>query len=864
MARPFAYIILWTGVSAGTLAQTATSPESRIIVELRGAGLAPRELEMMAIGEDRYLPSAEAFPALGIKSDYDSVENRITGFFKDADNSYTIDLKDRRASIAKVSLDLTDKQYISRTGRSYFSLGFFKDFFDIDLTYLPRKLQVTVKNALELPSVYAGRRIKAIENRIKISKKLPETELYLGRDFSLIGGGLINWSTNDIFSRFTRPTLRNNLNIGVKSLGGDFTGRITESDIRGRTNTTFRGNFRYPFFDNSGLRQIVFGDIISLGVISTDVTGVEFTNRPPAPRRLFTREVFRGNVDPQMEIAFLGTVGETMLQTADESGAFSFDAPILYGNGLLELHAYDVWGQERVLRYRLNVPYTLIPPGQAEYSIVMGKNRHNPNSPFISTNSVNWGVSPELSIGSVLAYYDFPTGQRLFPGLTSTARIMTNLVGNATFIPDALGSGSLSLEFPSTARLGVTDIRYSGTSFANPTGIVNDLNISALLPIPTWRNVFYFNMLAIQTVFGDHRSDELQTSLTTTFATFTPSISSRFVTTKAYGDGSTTLTEQYAAGLSFLMPAGVHMLTNLSYDNVSASFQELNILGVKRFENGVSFAFTYDRNYLTNAYQTGIRLTYYFPFARTQAGGVTTGPNQFLYTTSAFGSISFNTAPLNVRFSDARGSLLGNGGFTVSAYLDSNGNGRRDRDEQSLDVGRVYYSNLTVGGFPYSLSLAKQIRNKIYSYENYRIFLDPETLENPLWVPRYKSIQVFSEPNLVRRIDFPVVMGGIVRGTVSLAGKVPIPAEHITVKITQARPASEAGLPAFIKTASTFSTGEFEFLGVPPGHYLLSLDPAQLADLQYISEPPEREFDVVSKPEGDIISGLDFTLASKK
>lgn len=48
---------------------------------------------------------------------------------------------------------------------------------------------------------------------------------------------------------------------------------------------------------------------------------------------------------------------------------YQFNLPIIYGEGNMEIHAYDPWGQERVLRYRLNVPRTLLPPGDIEYSL---------------------------------------------------------------------------------------------------------------------------------------------------------------------------------------------------------------------------------------------------------------------------------------------------------------------------------------------------------------------------------------------------------------------------------------------------------------------------------------------------------------
>ncbi|HMD13582.1 MAG TPA: hypothetical protein VKI62_03065, partial [Bacteroidota bacterium] len=444
-----------------------------------------------------------------------------------------------QATIHGKTIALTDRDFLYRNTKVYLNLNFFKEFFGIELIYNPRRVQVLIKNALELPTVTAARRLRALEDRQKIIKKIPEADLDLGRDFNLLSGGLINYSTNGNFSEYTRPSARNNFNIGVKVLGGDFTGRLYNVVDLGKSTNTFIGNFRYPFFDNSWLKQITVGDILNLGVFPQEITGVEVTNRPVAPRRIFTQEVFQGNVDPKMDVAFYGTLGETALQYADERGQYQFDVPVMYGNGQMELHAYDSWGQERVIQYRLDVPQTMIPPGEFQYSFSLGKNREEKNAPFIVTNTMDWGLTPELTVGSISSYYDFTTTQQAYSGITSTARLLGALIANATFIPQAYSLGSLAWDFTSSARITLQNTWYEGTSQLNPTGVVNALNFSASVPITTFSRESFFNILALETSYNDSRTDELQGSISTTFNSFQPSLSSEIVSQKVYGDGTT-------------------------------------------------------------------------------------------------------------------------------------------------------------------------------------------------------------------------------------------------------------------------------------------------------------------------------------
>jgi len=841
--------------------------QEKVFVEVRAASLSLREIEMIRRGEENYLPAVELFNFLGIKATFDTSGTRISGFFKNPDSAYVIDLTLATATYRKRTVSFTERDYLSADRKLYLNLNFFKTLFNVEMAYLPRRLQVQVKNALEIPTIVVGRRLRGIENRIQY-KKIPKADYVIGRDFKFIAGGLINWSTIGRFSKTEYLGSRNNLNFGVKTMGGDFTGRFLAQLSPGRHTTTFRGNLRYPFFSSPLLRQIIIGDHLSLGVTTQEVTGVEITNRPAALRRLFTREVFRGNVDPNMEVTFAGGIGEAMLERTDETGAYQFDVPVLYGNGLLEVHGYDSWGQERTLRYRMNIPRSLIPPGEFEYSISAGKNRQRSNSPFTTASSFSWGLSREITVGSEFAYYDVSAGQQFFPGLTSTARLLRNLILQANFFPHAYGSGTLTWEFPSSARLAISETRYPGASSFNPSRIINNLGFSGSVPIFSRGNSSLLLDASIdRTAYADRRVDDIQASVNTVIGTFSPSWSSRYVSVHEYGNGTATQVKQSVAALGFLMPAGLNVRTDLTYNHLTSQVEAYSLIGVKRFESGFTFAFSYFRLSNPSSYTAGLRLTYYFPFARAQAGVSSFGSNRYEYVASASGNINFDLGGPQLSFSDSRGNTVGNSGFIIRPFLDENGNGKKDKEEQVVTQGRAYYSNLTVGGLVSSYPLNRANRNRIFSYEDYAIFLDPESLENPNWIPEYTAIRAIAEPNYFRRIDIPIVSGGIVRGSVFISEKAPRAAEGYTVTITTlktAGAAEQSRRAGWTKSVTTFSTGEFEFLGVPPGRYLIALDPAQLTTLQYASQPVRREFEILVKPDGDIVNDQNFALVPKQ
>jgi len=858
----YAFLLL-TVWAASSAQQQQPSPEM-VVVEVRGGYLTLSNVELYTIGQNHYLPASELFDFLGIKNSYDSVQNRIVGFFKKSDSSYVIDFETNTATFAKRHLALTDQDYILRGTRLFFNLNLFRDLFGINLAYNPRRLQVVVKNVTDLPVFTVSRLLRSLRTRAQF-KKIPEPDIDIGRNYKLIGGGLINWSTNTELSQSAFTSSRDNLYFGVKTLGGDATGRLFATITPTKNDYTFLGNYRYPFFNNSFIRQITVGDHLDFGVISQEITGIEVTNRPAAVRRLFTHEVFRGNVDPNMDVTFAGSISEAALEHTDQTGSYQFDVPVLYGNGLMEMHAYDAWGQERIMRYRMDVPQTMLPPGEFQYSVSLGKNRVERNAPLTSTNTIGWGLTPEVTIGAIGSYYQVKNGQQFFPAVTGTGRLLSNLILQTTIFPDAYGVANLDWEFASTARLTASETHYANLSILNPAGIMNEWTVGASLPILQRSPSFVFDLSLDRTEFGDHRSDDIQAAVNAVISTFSPSLSEELVFNRDNATGDVVKTvHQSVASLSFLMPAGLNVRTDATYDHVAQSLDNMEILAVKRLSFGLTFSFSYFRFFSTNTYQTGIRLAYYFPFAHVQVSGANTGTDRYQYQTVDNGTVLFDLTTPSLSFTDGRGNVLGSSGFIVRPYLDENGNGKMDKGEQQLDQGRIYYKNLTVGGYPVSYPVSYANRTRIYSYEDYDIFLDPETLENPTWVPEFSSVKILAEPNYVRHVDIPVVNGGIVRGTVTIDAKTPLPAEGVNVTITALKEteAEQTGTRTFSRTASTFSTGEFEFIGILPGRYVISIDPVQLADLKLTADVTKRQIEVVSKPEGDIVTDQNFTLRS--
>ena len=120
------------------------------------------------------------------------------------------------------------------------------------------------------------------------------------------------------------------------------------------------------------------------------------------------------------------------------------------------------------------------------------------------------------------------------------------------------------------------------------------------------------------------------------------------------------------------------------------------------------------------------------------------------------------------------------------------------------------------------------------------------------------ALEAVSETLLGARA-YRALWNDIVRGRIE-AGAAPnvVPVEGVTVTLEAEAP--EEGKEFYKKVGISFSTGEFEFIGVPPGRYRISISDAQISLLGYRTDQASRIFEVVSKPDGDEIDNVSFML----
>jgi|GEM_PF-2176567 len=838
-------------------------PDERVVVELRVHGVGRKEVNILVRNGEAYLPVITLFDFLGIKSAYDSSTIKVEGFFKTPDTSYVIDPTAGFAAIDERSIVMTDQDYAVIGNELFVRLGILNEMFRLDIRYRPRALVVEVGKFRDLPAYQTLARRRRLEQLQKRRNLIPSSELYLGRVPAVLGSERLDWTLSSRFTSSQYLQTRYTASLGAQVLGGDATGKLSGFDdpLSGLTENHVQGQIRFPFLDNSVIRQITIGDFSDFGIQPRLVTGVEITNRPLAQRYFFTREVFRGQFEPNVDVEMRGGLSGIQQQQTNDEGLYQFDLPIIYGQGNMEIHAYDPWGQEHVYRYRMNVPRTLLPPGEFEYSISGGRIRP-PSNMLTSASSFSYGASSMFTVGGRLEYYDLATATDKFYGaITATSLLSRGLAFNAVVAPQAVSQVGVDWQFPNYAEVSVTGAKYARSAFFNPTLIDDDYNVTMTLPFSSDGTQVVLGIFGGQTDYPGFRDSQLQLSLSGGFSIFYPSYSSQLSWRSDNSTGVTTqLTHISIGSLAVYLPAGVVGLEELTYDHMLEKTTDERVEIFKRLPNSLQIVMMYERMPIFETYNVGLQLLYYFPFVRAQGNLTSAEMKHSTYNTLFSGSVSLDPRLLAVFFQNTP-NYVGYGGMVVHPFLDENGNGKQDPGEESITTGRIYFADLTREAMPAGLPVNRFSAVRLPSYEEYGIYLDPRTLDNPIWVPEFSSIKMLAEPNYLRRIDIPVVNGGTIRGSVSLSDGTTKALEGITVKLTTLANGNHG--KNLVRTTSTFSTGEFEFDLVAPGSYLVEVDPSQPQVRGYQIQPPNKQVEIVPKPDGDLVTGVDFVVKGK-
>jgi hypothetical protein len=196
----------------------------------------------------------------------------------------------------------------------------------------------------------------------------------------------------------------------------------------------------------------------------------------------------------------------------------------------------------------------------------------------------------------------------------------------------------------------------------------------------------------------------------------------------------------------------------------------------------------------------------------------------------------------------ASGPSLERAGLSGRVFLDQNGNGKRESNEQLLAGVRVR------AGFSSSVSDSSGLYRiwDLPPFEPVLVTVDSATLASPLWMPAYGSMSLETGPNRFRGLDIPIAPGGVIEGRLlrdTPTGPAPVPGVQLRLMRRGSREQREL---------VTFSDGGFYLIGVKPGEYDLFVDPNSLLRFGLSGDP--LSFTMPASADGATVDGLELRL----
>lgn len=585
--------------------------------------------------------------------------------------------------------------------------------------------------------------------------------------------------------------------------------------------------------------------------------GVFVSNYPLTRQLQYDSHNFRGDLPPGWEVELYRNNALLDYQAEAIDGQYRFDeVPLLFGNNYFRLVFYGPQGQQREETHTFNLNQSLTPRGKYFYRATASKDE---DFGARSVLEYDVGITNNLSVASSFASIPIDRALLITQQEINHNYLQAGVRGflqsvfyRADFINDSQ-SGS-ALDWNVQTRLGEVVLNFGQSYFY-------DAFISEVFPESTQplerRSHLKFDS-AIPTSFFPRipitfeiERDQLQGGTTIDRI-------SNFISAQQHGLAvSNTLTmnrhSDFNSHVSGILQAsrrafGYNFRATINYQTapdsglLSASFTADGFrlwkyhaaTGISRDVQNDSDEIFFNVIRSHGAYALGLNTRY-------RTGGVAAVELNF--------SMGLGREPRRGSWvADYRPVATG-GSLSAQAFLDENGNGRKDEHERGLqDVKLKINGGLTPqatdeNGIVYL--------NRLEPYRALDVELALQTLEDPMWQPRDKGQRIRLRPGHVAKLDFPVTLTGEIDGSVfiDIAGR----KQQVRGVILQL----VDGQGKVIQSVETAYDGFYLLSQIPVGQYQLRVSPQQIRDLRL---QPVAAQTVIINAENPIVYGQDFVL----
>ena len=829
-------------------ARAALAPDP-IILELAVGRLGSRTVPAFRSGNDALLPLSQFAEEAEIAT-HTLAGGKIELTLQPGNRRVAFDPTSPEIRSGKVTIRLTPGDRVIQAGEQYLSTRVLTALLATDFAINWTDLSVALLDADSLP---VGRRIAREKAHAAFRAALQggAPDLALGSERPRWDG--VVWDYSLLASSQDLLGGAYSTGLGLNVMGGSLeaslasVGRPRDGEVR------FDGSWTGVWRSNPRITQLRLGDGYATGPRPRSLRGFSISNSPFIRPSLFGDIPFQGGLGPGWQIEAYRGGRLLAIDSANALGRFSLDVPVEYGENPVDFVAYGPFGEVRQFNQTYRVVSDVIPARRFEYGVSLGGCRGS-SCQANGNLDLRYGLSSRWTVRGGMDQFWRDT----LPSLSHPYVGVAGSIGNAW---------ALELE-------GVAAAVVRGAARYEPS---QDIRVST-----------EFNRFATGPVQPILTPPDRLTQWTTNLMT-RPFSRQADIYVEASLDritavnGNTTSGRMgmswYASRLRLAPAIRFSRFSDPSGIGTTASFASLNIFsfpfpelgpvmgrvtGRAAWEIDTRGSTTTMAAYLSRQLGNAINLeagagwnrgigTTISLFLSTQLPSVraTTSISAPLHgpaVASQFvqGSLLYDPAQRGLSFSG--GPSLERAGVSGRVFLDENGNGKRESNEQLLPGVRV------LAGFTSAVSDSSG-RYRIWDlppFEPVLVTIDSTTLASPLWIPAYGSMSLETGPNRFRGLDIPVVPGGVIEGRL--------------VRNTPGGQAPVAGVPLRLKRVGspeqrrlvTFSDGDFYLMGLKPGEYELSVDGDALARLGLSGDP--LSFTMPASADGATVDGLELRL----
>jgi hypothetical protein len=809
--------------------QATTMPE-QVLIDLRLGHLAARTVRAFRLKDDVLLPVGALLDLAEVSHHADST-GRLEATFPGQSASLVIDQTRHTIQMGDDGAGPIAATPLVRDGEIYVAARTLGEALGVEFDVDWQELVATLNDPSQFPLAHRLAREAARERfreRARAPLFKPDLALGLARprwDGLVLDYSLVAPSNDPLHSGAYSFAL------GTDVFGGSLEGSVSSTGvgITGQTRTEL--SWTGVWGEGSIVQQLRLGDGSSTGPSPRPLRGISVGNEPYVRLSDFGIANYLGNVPPGWTIEAYRGGQLVALDSADARGQFGIRLPVDYGENAVDFVAYGPFGETQAFSRVYRITGEMLPAHHFEYGASVGA-----CTALFCQGTANvdlhYGLSTRWTVRAGLDQFWRDTLPDLVHPYASISGVLSNAWSiDVTGVGNAEAEGTLRFEPSRSLRLSGQYTRYArgvAAPILAPVGQRSRWLATALVRPLGVSSPFYIDAQAsrTRTITGSLTQARLETAVQRGPLRLMPYAR---VEHDVVG-GASTLTQPFVGIRAFLLPlarlgptfgqvwwrANIEAASLSRLSSISATVTTPIGHGVRaelgtmwtRGMRGPSFRLTFTadrgsvRSYTTLSAQRG-----------TPAG----------MTESVQGSMLADPSTKQVMFTP--GPSMQRAGVAGRVFLDMNGNGRFDPNEQPLGNVRVRVGAQTVRS---DADGAFRTWN-VVPFEPVLVTVDSMSLTSPLWVPTFGTVSVTPGPNRFQPLDIPIAPGGTIDGRVVVppdAGVADL--GGIRVVLTSARTQRR-------RTVTTFSDGAYSLMSVAPGRYQLSVDERDLDRLHGVA-----------------------------